>query len=224
MKRWKKWFLWSVSCLVVLAGAGYFTMNFAVSYMLKSMVSTTQIVAQQDNTNEAEVNSSKDVGQELVQPRSKSVESSANSSEVPSTNPIESPVTSSNSSSKDSNPVRNETTPTPTSTQTSKELVLDYTPQVTEDKANEVEETISLQDKAAVTTIILKKLSPTEIQTFARMAGNGLSIEEKKKAKEVMLKKLTEDEYNSLVNIAVKYGLSQGKDYQHALKRMEQSK
>ncbi|MNR68230.1 hypothetical protein D3C85_1926620 [compost metagenome] len=45
------------------------------------------------------------------------------------------------------------------------------------------------------------------------MAGNGLSVDEKKKAKDIILQKLTEDEYNQLIGIAAKYGLSQGKKY-----------
>lgn len=229
MKRWKKWFLWSTFTLIVMTAAGYLTMNIAVSYVLKSVVPTVKFAAPKDITNEIDVNSTKDLQSELVQPKSK------NSSEVPYsdltaasvtrlTNSSNDNETTSNSENQPSSPnlVNNEKTPVPTLTP--KDQVLSYTPQVTVDKAKVVEESISLKEKAEVSSIILKKLSPAEIQTFLKMAGNGLSVEEKKKAKEVMLKKLTEDEYNQLVKIAAKYGLSQGKDYQHAKKRMEQSK
>jgi hypothetical protein len=53
---------------------------------------------------------------------------------------------------------------------------------------------------------------------FMSMAGNGMSVDEKKAAKKIILGKLTEDEYNQLIQIAAKYGLSEGKSYTDSLK------
>jgi len=46
---------------------------------------------------------------------------------------------------------------------------------------------------------------------------SGMSLDEKRKAKEVILKKLTEEEYDELISIASKYGLSKGKSYEESL-------
>jgi hypothetical protein len=69
-----------------------------------------------------------------------------------------------------------------------------------------------------ITSVLLKKLSASDIQLFMKMAGNGMSLEEKKEAKQLILHKLSEEEYNQLIAIAAKYGLSQGKSYSESLK------
>jgi hypothetical protein len=52
-----------------------------------------------------------------------------------------------------------------------------------------------------------------------QMSENGVSVEEKQKAKKIILQKLTEEEYNELIAIASKLGLSSsGKSYQESLK------
>ncbi|TVY10392.1 hypothetical protein [Paenibacillus cremeus] len=93
-----------------------------------------------------------------------------------------------------------------------------YEPNISTDKAKQVQDSATLSEKAQITTILLKKLNPSELQLFVKMASNGLSVEEKKEAKKIILQKLTEDEYNQLIAIAAKYGLSQGKSYQDSLK------
>lgn len=75
-----------------------------------------------------------------------------------------------------------------------------------------------MAEKAQITSVLLKKLSASELQLFLKMASNGLSVDEKKEAKKVFLQKLSEDEYNQLISIAAKYGLSQGKSYSDSLK------
>jgi len=66
--------------------------------------------------------------------------------------------------------------------------------------------------------VMLKRLSPSDIKTLQQLASGGLTVEKKKEAKELILQKLTEDEYNELIAIAKKYGLSQGKSYEESLK------
>ena len=92
-----------------------------------------------------------------------------------------------------------------------------YNPDISQDKAKFVEEEITTKEKAKVVSILIGKLSPSEVALFLKMAGDGLTVDEKKEAKKLILKKLTENEYNELISIAAKYGLSQGKDYQESL-------
>ncbi|WP_281885466.1 hypothetical protein [Paenibacillus sp. YYML68] len=88
-----------------------------------------------------------------------------------------------------------------------------YEAAVPEDKAIEVKENVTLKEKAKVTSILLSKLSTSEIQMFMKMSSGGLTLEEKQEAKKIILAKLSEEEYNELIAIAAKYGLSQGKKY-----------
>lgn len=99
--------------------------------------------------------------------------------------------------------------PSPTST---------YNPEISVDKAEEVQENISFSEKTKVMTIMLSKLSTSDIKTLQQLASGGLTVEKKKEAKELILEKLSEDEYNELIAIAKKYGLSQGKSYEDSLK------
>jgi hypothetical protein len=93
-----------------------------------------------------------------------------------------------------------------------------YEAQISPDKAKAVEHSITMKEKADITSLLLKTLSSSDIQMFMKMAGNGMSVTEKKEAKKLLLQKLSEDEYNHLVSIVAKYGLSQGKNYQESMK------
>jgi len=93
-----------------------------------------------------------------------------------------------------------------------------YNPEISVEKAEEVKESISFSEKTKVMAVMLKRLSPSDIKTLQQLASGGLTVEKKKEAKELILQKLTEDEYNELIAIAKKYGLSQGKSYEESLK------
>jgi hypothetical protein len=95
-----------------------------------------------------------------------------------------------------------------------------YSGNISPEKAKNVQQSMTTKEKAQVTSVLLKKLSPSDIAMFMKMAGDGLTVEEKREAKKVFLQKLTEEEYNQLIAIAAKYGLSQGKSYQESQKEM----
>jgi hypothetical protein len=128
----------------------------------------------------------------------------------PSSSGTDSSSSGSNSSSSD-----------PASAQPDKhgQDALAYTPNISEEKAQKVQDEISAKDKALVTSVLLKKLSPSDISLFMKLAGGGMTVEEKREAKKILLNKLTEEEYNELVAIAAKYGLSQGKSYAESKKQ-----
>jgi len=96
---------------------------------------------------------------------------------------------------------------------------LAYTPNISEEKAQKVQQEITAKDKALVTSVLLKKLSPSDVSLFMKLASGGMTVEEKKEAKKILLNKLTEEEYNELIAIAAKYGLSQGKSYAESKKQ-----
>lgn len=92
-----------------------------------------------------------------------------------------------------------------------------YHAEISVDQAKSVKEDISLSEKLTVTSILLKKLTADDIQLFSDLFSDGLTVEEKKKAKKLILDKLSEEEYDELIAIASKYGLSQGKRYKDSL-------
>ncbi|MBB6638165.1 hypothetical protein [Cohnella thailandensis] len=77
-----------------------------------------------------------------------------------------------------------------------------------------MKEDISFSEKTKVMTVMLKRLSVDDIKTLQQLASGGLSLEKKKEAKAIILEKLSEKEYDELIEIAKKYGLSQGKSYE----------
>jgi hypothetical protein len=93
-----------------------------------------------------------------------------------------------------------------------------YDGNISPDKAKQAEDSITISEKAKLTAILLKKLSPSDISLFMKMAGDGMTTDEKLEAKKVFLQKLTEAEYNDLIAIAAKYGLSSGRDYKETAK------
>lgn len=86
-----------------------------------------------------------------------------------------------------------------------------YDPSISVEKAKQVQESITLKEKTKVTSVLAKRLSPGDLSTLMKLAGNGMTVTEKKEAKKMLLEKLSEKEYNELIDIAQKYGLSQGK-------------
>ncbi|THF80831.1 hypothetical protein [Cohnella fermenti] len=88
-----------------------------------------------------------------------------------------------------------------------------YSAEISTDKAEQVKEDISFSEKTKVMTVMLKRLSVDDIKTLQQLANGGLTLEKKKEAKALILEKLTEEEYDELIEIAKKYGLSQGKSY-----------
>ncbi|MNW19306.1 hypothetical protein D3C71_2192420 [compost metagenome] len=59
----------------------------------------------------------------------------------------------------------------------------------------------------------MKRFSAKELDAFMKLASGGLTHKEKVEAKKLVLEKLSEEEYNQLIAIAARLGLSQGGQY-----------
>lgn len=228
--------MWLGSSLIVLLAIGYYGMNIAMSYVMQSMIPQVPFeISGQPLDSDSQMTGLIGVSEEAesgVVPTDKAADSSvANVKQVEAnsqgsqsqstTAPIrskssEAVVTGSSVVSEPSVAKQAGQTvpPTPQATKDS----LAYQAQISTEKAKAVQKAITLKEKAAVSSVLLKKLSASDLQLFAKMAGNGLSMEEKKIAKEIILKKLSENEYNQLIGIAAKYGLSEGKSYKDTQK------
>ncbi|NEN80775.1 hypothetical protein [Paenibacillus elgii] len=93
-----------------------------------------------------------------------------------------------------------------------------YKAEISAGKAKEVQDQISLTEQVKVTTVLLKKLDGNDLKQLQNMFDKGVSLEEKRKAKATILEKLSEEEYDELIAIASKYGLSKGKSYEESLR------
>jgi hypothetical protein len=98
----------------------------------------------------------------------------------------------------------------------SKDPVFTYEPNISQKKALEVGESLTNQEKFKIVSTLIGKLSLSEMNIFLKMVGNGMQVEEKKEAKRILLKKLSEEEYNQLIAIASKYGISEGRQYKES--------
>jgi hypothetical protein len=215
MKKWKKIALWCSGILVVLIILGYIGLNLVTNYILRSIsvdalmetggaltlgsgstalpaVSPTPSMSQNDEHSKVDVEPH---GSAPVTSRTKTSTATSNS------------VSGKSDNNSEVGPPR-QVSPSPTP----------YNGEITKEKAEKAQNEISTKEKALVASILLKKLSPSDISLFTSMMSGGMTLEEKKEAKKVVLQKLSEDEYNQLIAIAAKLGLSQGKDYQESQK------
>ncbi len=90
----------------------------------------------------------------------------------------------------------------------------EYRAEISADRSANVENEITFNEKLLITSIMLGSFSTDEIGWIRKMAAGGLSIEEKKEMRNLFLKKLSPKQYNQLIEVAQKYGMSQGKKYE----------
>lgn len=241
MKRWQKVTIWIASILIVLVVGGLFAANYAVDKVLDSMVgmSVDDLIGEEDvnesGNSEGTVspptgsgNSGTDTGtgdgaagdpnQSVSSGNSQNTGNSTDPSNGGGTNSSNGGSDNSSSSSSGqqpngSNGSNGEQTSGSEQQGSNGSNSGGYSPEVSTDKAKEVEENISIKDKAKVVSTLMGSLSASDISALQKLASGGLSVEEKKEARDLLLEKLTEDQYNDLIGIAAKHGLSQGKSY-----------
>ena len=95
----------------------------------------------------------------------------------------------------------------------SEDSALQYEADITAERAALVQENITLAEKALVASTLMKKFSMAELRQFTDIARDGITVEEKRALRDIFVERLSEEEYNELIAIAAKYGLSQGKTY-----------
>lgn len=211
-RKWKKWLGWSAALLIVLAVGGYFTMDYAVDRMLRSISAglDTEAVFQPggkdispDRTSDSatETPTPEDKGEAVAVPGPSSGPDVHNDSDEASNSVSGQPPSSGNTETREGTADKGK-----------------FEANITPDKASKAQEQITLQDKTKVTSVLLKRLGASDIKTLMDLASGGMSVEEKREAKKVILEKLSEEEYDELIAIAAKLGLSQGKSYEDSLK------
>ncbi|WP_339287830.1 hypothetical protein [Paenibacillus sp. FSL E2-0201] len=216
-KRWKKILLWTLSIIVVLGVGGLFAANYAVDKLMNSMADGFDLESE-DQVNGVQYQGT--APEDTV--ADGKVEPVASATPAPSTT---------DDGSKDTGETGKDTTASTTSEPTkapstdSKDSSSDgYTAQVSTDKAKEIQDNVTMKDKADVAAIVLGQLSVSDINRLKDLAKGGLTLDEKREARSIILGKVSEEQYNELSQVAKKYGVSQGKTRDQVLKEEEQSK
>jgi len=210
-KRWKKILLWTLSVIVVLGVGGLFAANYAVDKLMNSMADGFDLESE-DNVG----------GQDQGTAPTDTVDDS-NVEPVESAVPSTPPVNDEGSSNQGNNDKSAEPTKAPSSDQ--KDGSSDgYTAQVSTDKAKQIQENVTIKDKADFASIVLGQLSVSDINRLKDLAKGGLTTEEKREARSIILGKVSTEQYNELSQIAKKYGVSQGKTHDQIIAEEEQLK
>lgn len=232
----KKVLIWTASIIVVLAIGGAIAANYAVDKVLKSMsgmdISSLEELSQEDlNSSVPDAGAEQGPSDEQTNDDEASINDDPNTNDDPdisvsndgttgavTTTPSSKPSNNSGQSSSSSN--GGGTSGNQGSADNKGNGDKDtskgdsgYTAEVSVDKAKEIEENITLKDKAKVVSTLMGNLSASDIATLQQLASGGLSVEKKKEARSLLLEKLSEDEYNELIAIAAKHGVSQGRQY-----------
>lgn len=225
-KRWKKVLFWTLSVIVVLGVAGLFAANYAVDKLMSSMADGFNVEADETTSNATQG--------EIVEPPVAAGDATAEptaSADPASTNPASTVLPTSTPASEgagdkkaDNSGQAATSTNKPTSTPAPTPEGEDGIAHISSDKAKEVQSSVSIKDKADVASIVAQQLSVSDIKRLQELAKGGLTKEEKREARSIILGKVSEEQYNELVQVAKKYGLSQGKSRDQVLAEEEKAK
>lgn len=210
MKRWKKVLIWTLSVVVVLGVGGLFAANYAVDRLMNSMASSfdIEVNTSPDDTVSGEVTEPTVAAGEVDVDPNQSIEPNEVSSSSKD-NPGNTTVTEAKANSNEQKDSSSSDEPKPVPATNS----VDGIAHISTEKAKEVQENITIKEKTSIASILLRELSASDIKKLQQLASGGLSNAEKKEARGIIIGKLSEDQYNELIQIAKKYGLSEGKTY-----------
>ncbi|WP_054026163.1 hypothetical protein [Bacillus sp. FJAT-28004] len=200
-KKWKKILVWVASIIVILGVGGLFAANYAVDKFISTLAADLE----------------SDLLNEVVTPDTKPNEQAEDkivtddpSSTVGTDETVKDPA--GNTEKVESEGSNKAETGSIESKEDDKSKD-GYSAEVSLEKAKNLQEKITVSEKAQVSTVLLKELSMSDIKELQALASGGMSVEEKKKARSIILDKLSAEQYDELIQVAKKYGMSKGKSY-----------
>lgn len=209
-KKWKKILIWVASIIVVLGVGGLFAANYAVDKLISTLAADLENDLMNEVVTDASVTSNQQSG-------GSNQTTTDTADEI--ANPSDDQPVGSVDESVEPKQGRDESVQTNSSTQTEDVQSKDsYQAEVTVDKAKVIQEKITVVEKAQLTSVFLEELNMSDIKDLQALASGGLSIEEKKEARSIILDRLSPEQYDELIQIAKKYGMSQGKSYGEIIK------
>jgi len=207
---WKRILLWSSLGLAIILIASVFVMDYAVDKVLRSMSGMDTILSEDVADDSVDVSPSAKTNVDVTE-----VADTPSSKEDTSGDEI--PTEAASNTNEAVNPKSSDSSePSPQPDQTTTGTT--YKAEISTERAKALEEDASLAEKATVASLLMKNLSAGDIKLLTSLASGGLNLEEKKAARTLILEKFTEEEYNELISIAAKFGVSQGKQYDEVIK------
>ncbi|GBG08135.1 hypothetical protein PAT3040_02703 [Paenibacillus agaridevorans] len=199
MKTWKKVLIWAASIIVVLGVGGLFAANYAMDKMIAQLSASLE-----------------DELLEEVIPTPTDAPSGGGDGTVdqpatsePDGEGSEGQAETDGSAGGQNNQSEVGSKPSPTN---------GYSAEISTDKAKDVQNKITVSEKAQLASVFLKQLSMDDIKALQELASGGLNLDEKKEARTLILDRLTPEQYDDLIQIAKKYGMSKGKSYEEVSK------
>jgi hypothetical protein len=200
-KKWKKILIWVASIIVILGVGGLFAANYAVDKLISTLAADLENDLLNEEVTAPETKPDQQGTDQTDQGDSKQTDGTDGTTEGSTDNAEKPGKDGSNKTDSGSNEPKEEKPKD------------GYDGEVTVDKAKELQEKITVSEKAQVSSVLLKELSMSDIKELQALASGGLSVEEKKKARSIILDKLSAEQYDELIQVAKKYGMSQGKSY-----------
>ncbi|BCG60556.1 hypothetical protein [Paenibacillus sp. URB8-2] len=210
-KRWTKILAWALSVIIILGIGGAFAANYAVNKLMNSMAEGLETGT--GGIAEPQVSTAPASPTETAVPQ---VTDSTN------TKPIDTAANANADDNTGTKAVKEQSQPSSSPAAKSDSLT-QYTPQISTEMAKKIQENVSVKDKADVVSIVLGELSMSDIKQLQALAQGGLTIDEKKEARTLVMGKVSEQQYNELVQIAKKYGVSEGKSRSQTLAEEKES-
>lgn len=213
-KKWKKVLIWIASIIVVLGIGGLFAANYVMDKMLASLAGSLEeeLLAELPTELPGEIDQSDASGDG---------DSAVSGDDTSATDPQGSGTGDSDQGGNSTPGQAQGTDNTPsasTEPNNSNNANDGYKAEVSVDKAKDVQEKITVAEKAKLATVFMKELSADDLKKLQELSSGGLSQEEKKEARDLILERLSPEQYDELIQIAKKYGLSQGKSYDEVSK------
>jgi hypothetical protein len=213
-KKWKKVLIWIASIIVVLGIGGLFAANYVMDKMLASLAGSLEeeLLAELPTEVPGGTGQPGDSGQ-----NSSGAPDDGNDADNQGSQTDGSEQTSENSNKPDQGEGSEGRPATPSQPDGGKDKD-GYKAEVSVDKAKDVQEKITVAEKAKLATVFMKELSADDLKKLQELSSGGLSQAEKKEARDLILERLSPEQYDELIEIAKKYGLSQGKNYEDVSK------
>ena len=206
MKKWKKILIWAASIIVIIGVGGIFAANYAVDKVISTLSADLEDGLLNDEAVVAGTDTEHQDTDQVVKDDQTSVDTEKTATETDK-NTDKPEQVDKNTTSNDSEEFKDQ--------DKSDE---GYSAEVSVDKAKNLQGKITVSEKAQVSSVLLKELSMSDIKALQALASGGLNLEEKKQARSIILDKLSAEQYDELIQVAKKYGMSQGKSYDEVVR------
>ena len=205
MKKWKKILIWAASIIVIIGVGGIFAANYAVDKVISTLSADLEDDLLNDEAVVAGTDTEHQDTDQVVKDDQTSVDTEITATETDK-NTDKPEHVDKNTTSNDSEEFKDQ--------DKSDE---GYSAEVSVDKAKNLQGKITVSEKAQVSSVLLNELNMSDIKELQALANGGLNLEEKKQARSIILDKLSAEQYDELIQVAKKYGMSKGKLYEEII-------